>query len=103
MRTNPRLQMKAGPDRNIWACFSIPKVTPVLMDGFLLVILAIPLINMSLQIDVYNIHNLPALIQVLWLQFSYILKGQYLAISKHGTQQNMTLKSAWLLKDTYAC
>ena len=41
MRTNPRLEIPDDPDRNIWAYISIMKVTPVIMDDFLLVILTI--------------------------------------------------------------
>ena len=50
------------------------------MDDFLLMIL---LIYSSLQIDLYKIHRLPALHPDLGVQLTYILEGQYLAISAH--------------------
>ena len=80
MRTNPTLEEADDPDRNIWACFSIMKWTPVVMDDFLLVILTI---HRSLHMDLYKVHNLPALHQDLGAQFSYVMQGQYLVISKH--------------------
>ena len=54
----------------------------MVMDNFLLVILTIPLIDISLLMDLYKVHNLLPLHPE--VQFSYILEGQYLAISKHG-------------------
>ena len=77
----------------------------MVMDDFLLVTLTIPLIDRSLQMDFHKIHNLPALHRVLGLQFSYVMEGQYLAISKYGlmhlSKQKMILESAWLLKDIH--
>ena len=34
--------------------------------------------------DVYKVHNLPALHPDLNIQFTYQLEGKYLAIGKHG-------------------
>ena len=60
------------------------KVALVVMDDFLLLILTTPLIDRSLQMDLYKLHNLPELHPDLGVQFTYVLEGQYLAISKHG-------------------
>ena len=60
------------------------KNTPIGIDHFLLVILTIPLIDKSSQINLYNVHNLPILYSELVMQFSHILEGQYLAFSRHG-------------------
>ena len=37
----------------------------------------------SLQMDLYKVHNLPALHPEYKIQFTYILEGQYLALGKH--------------------
>ena len=50
MRTNNRLELPDDPDRNIRAYILITKVAPVVRDD-LSVILAIPFIDGSLQID----------------------------------------------------
>ena len=84
MKTNPRIELPDDPDINIWAYFSIMKVTPVVMDDFLLVILTTPHIDRSLQMDLYEVHNLPVLYPDLGVQFFYILEDKYLANYKHG-------------------
>ena len=53
-------------------------------DDFLLLILTILLIDKRLQMNLYKVHNLPAFYRELKLQFTYVLVGQYLAISKYG-------------------
>ena len=61
---------------------SIMKVTPIIMENFLLVILTIPLADQSLLMNLYKVHNLPALHPKLYVQFEYQLEGEYLAITK---------------------
>ena len=53
------------------------------MDDFLLIILTVPLMDKSLQMDLYKVHNLPALHPEYKIQFTYILEGKYLALGKH--------------------
>ena len=50
------------------------------MEDFLIVSLSIPLINKSLQMDFYKFNNIPTLHPEHKVQFSYIVKGEYLAI-----------------------
>ena len=52
------------------------------MDNFLLVILTIPLADQSLVMNLYKVHNMPALHPGLHVQFEYKLEGEYLAITK---------------------
>ena len=54
------------------------------MQDFLLVILTIPLIDQSLEMDLHKVYVLPALHPELKIQFKYELEGEYLAISKDG-------------------
>ena len=54
------------------------------LDDFILVILTILLTNKSLQMDLYEVYNLPALHPELGVQFSYIGQSQYLAVFKYG-------------------
>ena len=37
----------------------------------------------SLQMDLYRVHNLPALHPAYKIQLTYILEGKYLALGKH--------------------
>ena len=82
MKRNPRLQLPEDPNINIWNYYSIMKITPIVMDDFLLIILTIPLTDQSLEMDLYKIYNLPALHPKLKVEFTYQLEGEYLAITK---------------------
>ena len=84
MEQNPRLTLPYDPDQDIWSYYSIMRVSPIIMDDFLLLILRVPLVDKSLQMDLYNVHNLPALHPKLNIQLTYQLEGKYLAIGKHG-------------------
>ena len=83
MKRNPRLQLPEDSNINIWNYYSIMKVTPIVMDDFLLMILTIPLTDQSLEMDLYKIYNLPALHPKLKVEFTYQLEGEYLAITKN--------------------
>ena len=75
MKRNPRLTLPEDPNINIWNYYSI-------MENFLLVILTIPLADQSLVMNLYKVHNMPALHPKLHVQFEYQLEGEYLAITK---------------------
>ena len=49
-----------------------------------MVVLIIPLIDSSLNINLYKVHNLPMLHPTLGVQVEYELEGEYLAILIHG-------------------
>ena len=59
------------------------KITPIVMDDFLLIILTIPLTDQSLEMNLYKVYNLPALHPKLKVEFTYELEGEYLAITKN--------------------
>ena len=83
MKRNPRLRLPEDTNINIWNYYTIMKITPIMMDGFLLIILTIPLTDQSLEMDLYKVYNLPALYPKLKIEFTYQLEGEYLAISKN--------------------
>ena len=82
MKRNSRLRLPEGPNTNIWNCYTIKKITPVVMNNFLLIILTIPLTDQSLEMDLYKVYNLPALYPKLKIEFTYQIEGEYLAVSK---------------------
>ena len=43
MKQNPRLTLPYDPDQDIWSYYSIMRVSPIIMDDFLLLILDITL------------------------------------------------------------
>ena len=83
MKRNPRLQLPEDPNVNIWNYYPIMKITPIVMDEFLLIILTIPLTDQSLEMNLYKVYNLPALHPELKVEFTYELEGEYLAITKN--------------------
>ena len=83
MKRNPRLQLPKDPNVNIWNYYPIMKITPIVMDDFLLIILTIPLTDQSLEMNLYKVYNLPALHPELKVEFTYELEGEYLAITKN--------------------
>ena len=58
------------------------KITPIVMDDFLLTLLTIPLTDQSLEMDLYKIYNLPTLHPKLKIEFTCQIEDEYLAISK---------------------
>ena len=83
MKRNPRLQLPEDPNVNIWNYYPIMKITPIVMDDFLLIILTIPLTDQSLEMNLYKVYNLPALHPKLKVEFTYELEGEYLAITEN--------------------
>ena len=49
MNRSPRLRLPEDPNLNIWNYYTIMKITPVIMDDFLLILLTIPLRDQSLK------------------------------------------------------
>ena len=82
MKRNPRLRLLEDPNTNIWNYYTIMKITRVVMNDFLLIILTIPFMDQSLEMDLYKVYNLPALHSKLKVEFTYQIEGEYLAISK---------------------
>ena len=82
--SNARLMLSKDPTQNIWTYYNIIKVTPIVMDDCLMVILTIPLIDSSLGVNLYKVYNLPMLHPQLQIQVEYQLKGAYFAMHIHG-------------------
>ena len=82
MKRNPRVKLLEDPNTNIWYYYTIMKITPVVMNNFLLIILIIPLTDQSIQMDLYKVYNLPTLHPKLKIEFTYQIEGEYLAVSK---------------------
>ena len=70
------LTLPGDPNDSIYAYYFIMWVSPIMMEGILIVILSIPLVDESLQIDLYKVYKLPALYPELKVQFSYVLEEE---------------------------
>ena len=62
MRTNPRLRLpydtRAG---GIWKYYSVIKITPIVMDKMFVILMTIPVLDKTLELNINQVHNLPAI------------------------------------------
>ena len=84
MKQNPRLKLPYDPQAEIYKFYEVMKVTPVIVEDVLTMLLTIPPIDKSLQMNIYKVHNMPALQVKLGVAVEYILEGDYLAVDQHG-------------------
>ena len=62
MRTNPRLKLPYDPRAGgIWKYYSVIKITPIVMDKMLVILMTIPVLDKTLELNIYQVHNLPAI------------------------------------------
>ena len=79
-----RLKLYEDPDTNIWSYYGTIKLIPIVLDDYLMLILTVPLIDQSLHIDLYKVHNLPMLHPTLHVHVQYEIEGSYLATVMDG-------------------
>ena len=85
MRTNPWLKLPYDPRAGgIWKYYSVIKITPIVMDKMLVILMTIPVLNKSLELNIYQVHNLPAISPGQEVAALYQLESRYFAIGKHG-------------------
>ena len=84
MKQNPRLKLPYDPQEEIYKFYEVMKVTPVIVEDVLTMLLTIPLIDKSLEMNIYRVHNLPALQVKLGVAAEYILEGDYIAVDQLG-------------------
>ena len=62
MKPNPCLRLLYDPDtEDIWKYYKVIKISPVVIDKLLVILLTIPIIDSTLELNIYRIHNLPAI------------------------------------------
>ena len=85
VRTNPRLKLPYDPRAGgIWKYYSVIKITPIVMDKMLVILMTIPLLDKSVELNIYQVHNLPAIPPQQEVAALYQLESRYFAIGKHG-------------------
>ena len=84
MRTNPRLRLPYDPRAGgIWKYYSVIKITPIVMDKMLVILMTIPVLDKTLELNIYQVHNLPAIPPGQEVAALYQLESKYFAIGKH--------------------
>ena len=85
MHTNPRLRLPYDPRTGeIWKYYSVIKVPPIVMDKMLVILMTIPVLDKTLELNIYQVHNLPAVSPGQEVEDLYQLENRYFAIGKHG-------------------
>ena len=84
IKSNARLRLSEDPKTNIWAYYGNVKLTPIVLQDYLMLILTVPLVDQSLQMELYKVYNLPMLHPTLNMHAQYEIKGTYLATLMEG-------------------
>ena len=85
MCSNPRLRLPYDPRAGeIWKYYSVIKITPIVMDKMLVILMTIPVLDKSVELNIYQVHNLPAIPPGQEVAALYQLESRYFAIGKHG-------------------
>ena len=84
IKSNARLKLCKDPETNIWSYYGTVKLTPIVLQDCLMLILTVPLVDQSLQMNLYKVHNLPMLHPTLNMHVQYELEGLYLATMMDG-------------------
>ena len=84
IKSHARLKLCEDPETNIWSYFRTIKLTPIVLEDYLMLILTVPLIDQSFHMNLYKVYNLPMLHPMLHVHAQYEIKHSYLAIVMDG-------------------
>ena len=84
IKSNARLKLCEDPETNIWSYYGMVKLTPIVLADYLMLILTVPLVDQSLHVNLYKVHNLPMLHPTLNVHVQYELEGSYLVMMMEG-------------------
>ena len=79
IKSNARLKLCED-----WSYYGTVKLTPIVLQDYLMLILTIPLLDHSLHMNLYKVHNLPMLHPTLNVHAQYELEGPYLETMMDG-------------------
>ena len=84
IQSHARLKLCENPESNIWSYYGTIKLTPIVLEDCLMLILTAPLVDQSLQMNLYKIYNLPVLHPTLHVHAQYELESSYIATVMDG-------------------
>ena len=95
MRANPRLRLPYDPKAGeIWKYYGVIKVTPIVMDKMLVILMTIPVLDKTLELNIYQVHNLPAIPPGQEVESLYQLENKYFAIGRHGLYVTLPMEQS---------
>ena len=83
-KSHARLKLCEDPDTNIWSYYRTIKLTPIVLEDYLMLILTVPLVDQSMHMHLYKVHILPMLHLTLHVHVQYEIEGSYLATVMDG-------------------
>ena len=84
IKSHARLKLCEDPEVNIWLYYGTIKLTPIVLKDCLMLILTIPLVDQSLNMNLYKVYNLPMLHPNLHVHVQYEIENTYLATAMDG-------------------
>ena len=84
IKSHAKFKLCENPKTNIWSYYGMVKLTPNVLEDYLMLILTVPLVDQSLHMDLYKVHNLPMLHPTLNVHAQYEIEGSYLATVMDG-------------------
>ena len=85
MLTNPQLWLPYDPQTGeIWKYYIVIKVIPIVMDKMLVILMTILVLDKTLELNIYQVYNLPAIPPGQEVEAIYQLENEDFAIGKHG-------------------
>ena len=79
IKSHARLKLCGDLETNIWSYYGTVKLAPMVLEDYLMLILTVPLVDQSLHMNLYKVHNLPMLHPTLYVHAQYEIEGSYLA------------------------
>ena len=79
IKSHARLKLCKDTETNIWSYYRTIKLTPIVLEDYLMLILTVPLIDQSLHMNLYKVYNLPMLHPTLHVHVQYGIENSYLA------------------------
>ena len=84
IKSHATLKLCEDPETNIWSYYGTIKLTPIVLEDYLMLILTVPLIDQSLHMNLYKVYNLPMLHPILHVHVQYEIENLYLATVMDG-------------------
>ena len=70
------------------------RITPVVIDKLLVILLTLPILDSTLELNVYRAHNLPAIPPGHEVAATYVLEGDYFTMGRHGVYAALPSESS---------
>ena len=77
IKSQARLKLCDDPETKIWSYYRTIKLTPIVLEDYLMLILTVPLIDQSLHMNLYKVYNLPMLHPTLHVHVQYEIENFY--------------------------